>query len=176
MTGSSLCPAPRYNGEVGDIVVGRITEVKLGFPDVPWRRRAARCPAARLAVSRAHPGRSWGSCRRLRGVPAQRHWERLGFRQDEAGSSGQSCLLLRAWLAAGPPSLLKSRCSIFECIYQQIIFLLQVQQKRWKVETNSRLDSVLLLSSMNLPGGELVSVAHAEQCQSPVVFRFCGTS
>ncbi|KAF5914795.1 hypothetical protein HPG69_008915 [Diceros bicornis minor] len=32
----------------------------------------------------------------------------------------------------------------------------EVQQKRWKVETNSRLDSVLLLSSMNLPGGELV--------------------
>uniref|UniRef100_A0A8B9J6M3 Exosome complex component RRP4 n=1 Tax=Astyanax mexicanus TaxID=7994 RepID=A0A8B9J6M3_ASTMX len=32
---------------------------------------------------------------------------------------------------------------------------LQVQQKRWKVETNSRLDSVLLLSSVNLPGGEL---------------------
>uniref|UniRef100_H0Z2Q5 Exosome component 2 n=1 Tax=Taeniopygia guttata TaxID=59729 RepID=H0Z2Q5_TAEGU len=31
----------------------------------------------------------------------------------------------------------------------------QVQQKRWKVETNSRLDSVLLLSSINLPGGEL---------------------
>uniref|UniRef100_A0A8C9GFJ2 Ribosomal RNA-processing protein 4 n=1 Tax=Piliocolobus tephrosceles TaxID=591936 RepID=A0A8C9GFJ2_9PRIM len=31
----------------------------------------------------------------------------------------------------------------------------EVQQKRWKVETNSRLDSVLLFSSMNLPGGEL---------------------
>uniref|UniRef100_A0A2D4KYW7 Uncharacterized protein n=1 Tax=Micrurus paraensis TaxID=1970185 RepID=A0A2D4KYW7_9SAUR len=31
----------------------------------------------------------------------------------------------------------------------------EVQQKRWKVETNSRLESVLLLSSMNLPGGEL---------------------
>ncbi|TKS84449.1 Exosome complex component RRP4 [Collichthys lucidus] len=31
----------------------------------------------------------------------------------------------------------------------------EVQQKRWKVETNSRLDSVLLLSSVNLPGGEL---------------------
>lgn len=32
MTGPlSLCPAARYNGEVGDIVVGRITEVKLGF-------------------------------------------------------------------------------------------------------------------------------------------------
>ncbi|KAA0716220.1 Exosome complex component RRP4 [Triplophysa tibetana] len=31
----------------------------------------------------------------------------------------------------------------------------EVQQKRWKVESNSRLDSVLLLSSVNLPGGEL---------------------
>ncbi|NP_001017572.2 exosome complex component RRP4 [Danio rerio] len=31
----------------------------------------------------------------------------------------------------------------------------EVQQKRWKVETNSRLDSVLLLSAVNLPGGEL---------------------
>lgn len=34
----------------------------------------------------------------------------------------------------------------------------EVQQKRWKVDTNSRLDSVLLLSSVNLPGGELVRV------------------
>lgn len=33
--------------------------------------------------------------------------------------------------------------------------VVEVQQKRWKVETNSRLDSVLLLSSVNLPGGEL---------------------
>lgn len=33
--------------------------------------------------------------------------------------------------------------------------VLEVQQKRWKVDTNSRLDSVLLLSSVNLPGGEL---------------------
>uniref|UniRef100_A0A1Y1LNG6 Uncharacterized protein n=1 Tax=Photinus pyralis TaxID=7054 RepID=A0A1Y1LNG6_PHOPY len=33
----------------------------------------------------------------------------------------------------------------------------EVQQKRWKVDTNSRLDSLLLLSSVNLPGGELVS-------------------
>ncbi|VDO30431.1 unnamed protein product, partial [Onchocerca flexuosa] len=31
----------------------------------------------------------------------------------------------------------------------------EVQQKRWKVETNSRLNSTLLLSSVNLPGGEL---------------------
>uniref|UniRef100_H2YLH3 Exosome complex component RRP4 n=1 Tax=Ciona savignyi TaxID=51511 RepID=H2YLH3_CIOSA len=31
----------------------------------------------------------------------------------------------------------------------------EVQQKRWKVETNSRLDSILQLSSVNLPGGEL---------------------
>ena len=35
--------------------------------------------------------------------------------------------------------------------------IIQVQQKRWKVETFSRLDSVLLLSSVNLPGGVLVS-------------------
>ncbi|KAJ0181028.1 hypothetical protein K1T71_003113 [Dendrolimus kikuchii] len=33
--------------------------------------------------------------------------------------------------------------------------ILEVQQRRWKVETNSRLDSVLQLSSVNLPGGEL---------------------
>ncbi|KAF7997719.1 hypothetical protein HCN44_009117 [Aphidius gifuensis] len=31
----------------------------------------------------------------------------------------------------------------------------EVQQSRWKVDTNSKLDSVLLLSSVNLPGGEL---------------------
>jgi len=31
----------------------------------------------------------------------------------------------------------------------------EVQQKRWKVETNARLDSILMLSSVNLPGGEL---------------------
>ncbi|CAH2316017.1 exosome complex component RRP4 [Pelobates cultripes] len=31
----------------------------------------------------------------------------------------------------------------------------EVQQRRWKVDTNSRLDSVLLLSAVNLPGGEL---------------------
>lgn len=33
--------------------------------------------------------------------------------------------------------------------------IIEVQQKRWKVETNSRLDSVLQLSSINLPGGVL---------------------
>lgn len=33
--------------------------------------------------------------------------------------------------------------------------VLEVQQKRWKVDTNSRMDSTLLLSSINLPGGEL---------------------
>ncbi|XP_048587071.1 exosome complex component RRP4 [Nematostella vectensis] len=31
----------------------------------------------------------------------------------------------------------------------------EVGQKRWKVETFSKLDSVLMLSSVNLPGGEL---------------------
>ncbi|CAG2163463.1 unnamed protein product [Oppiella nova] len=33
--------------------------------------------------------------------------------------------------------------------------IIEVQNKRWKVETNSRLDSVLQLSGVNLPGGEL---------------------
>ncbi|XP_062136225.1 exosome complex component RRP4 [Drosophila sulfurigaster albostrigata] len=33
--------------------------------------------------------------------------------------------------------------------------VLDVGQKRWRVDTNSRLDSTLLLSSVNLPGGEL---------------------
>uniref|UniRef100_A0A183CFG1 Ribosomal RNA-processing protein 4 n=1 Tax=Globodera pallida TaxID=36090 RepID=A0A183CFG1_GLOPA len=33
--------------------------------------------------------------------------------------------------------------------------IVEVQQKRWKVDTNSRLHSVLLLNSVNLPGGEL---------------------
>ncbi|XP_019849816.1 PREDICTED: exosome complex component RRP4-like [Amphimedon queenslandica] len=33
--------------------------------------------------------------------------------------------------------------------------IIEVQQKRWKVETSSRLDSVLNLSSINLPGGVL---------------------
>lgn len=39
----------------------------------------------------------------------------------------------------------------------------ETQQKRWKVETNSRLDSVLMLSSVNLPGGELVffTISHS---------------
>ena len=31
----------------------------------------------------------------------------------------------------------------------------EVQQKRWKLDTHSRMDSVLLLSAVNLPGGEL---------------------
>jgi len=33
--------------------------------------------------------------------------------------------------------------------------VVEVQQKRWKVDVNSRLDGVLPLSSVNLPGGEL---------------------
>ena len=32
----------------------------------------------------------------------------------------------------------------------------EVGQRRWKVETHAKLDSVLMLSSVNLPGGELV--------------------
>ena len=32
----------------------------------------------------------------------------------------------------------------------------KVRQKRWKVDIGSRLDGILLLSSINLPSGELV--------------------
>ena len=34
----------------------------------------------------------------------------------------------------------------------------EVGQRRWKVDTQSRLDSILKLSSVNLPGGVLVGV------------------
>lgn len=40
--------------------------------------------------------------------------------------------------------------------------VLEVQQKRWKVDTSSRLHSILLLSSVNLPGGELVSPSNSQ--------------
>ena len=33
--------------------------------------------------------------------------------------------------------------------------IVEVQQKRWKVDINSRLDAVLMLSSGNMPGGDL---------------------
>ena len=33
--------------------------------------------------------------------------------------------------------------------------IVEVQQKRWKVDINSRLDAVLMLSSGNLPGADL---------------------
>ena len=38
--------------------------------------------------------------------------------------------------------------------------VLEVGQRRWKVDTNTKLDSVLMLSSVNLPGGELVSISY----------------
>ena len=34
----------------------------------------------------------------------------------------------------------------------------EVVQKRWKLDTNARRDSILLLTSVNLPGGELVMI------------------
>ena len=33
----------------------------------------------------------------------------------------------------------------------------EVGTRRWKVDIHAKLDSVLMLSSVNLPGGELVS-------------------
>ena len=42
--------------------------------------------------------------------------------------------------------------------HQADLFLtLQVQPRRWKVDANGRLDAVLMLSYVNLPGGVQVS-------------------
>lgn len=58
------------------------------------------------------------------------------------------------------------QCSLLHCILFRyngeigdvvIGRIIEVQQRRWKVETHAKLDSSLLLSSVNLPGGELVS-------------------
>lgn len=58
------------------------------------------------------------------------------------------------------------QCSLLHCILSRyngeigdvvIGRIIEVQQRRWKVETHAKLDSSLLLSSVNLPGGELVS-------------------
>lgn len=43
--------------------------------------------------------------------------------------------------------------------------IIEVQQKRWKVETFSRLDSVLMLSSVNLPGGVLRRRSELDELQ-----------
>lgn len=34
----------------------------------------------------------------------------------------------------------------------------EIQQKRWKVNLNAKVHAVLLLSAVNLPGGELVNL------------------
>jgi exosome complex component RRP4 len=36
----------------------------------------------------------------------------------------------------------------------------ELVHKRWKVDLNARLDAVLLLTSIQLPGGELVSLVY----------------
>lgn len=40
----------------------------------------------------------------------------------------------------------------------------EVQQKRWKVHTNSRLDSILFLAAVNLPGGTTVIFSKQNFC------------
>ncbi len=46
----------------------------------------------------------------------------------------------------------------------------KVMQKRWKVDINSRLDGILLLSSINLPTGELVRMSKIKMI---IVFSRC---
>jgi len=43
--------------------------------------------------------------------------------------------------------------------------IIQVAQRRWKVDTKSKLDSVLKISSVNLPGGELVCMHQLNVCK-----------
>ena len=38
------------------------------------------------------------------------------------------------------------------------VFVYKVGQRRWRVDTGSKLDSILNLSSINLPGGVLVGM------------------
>lgn len=44
----------------------------------------------------------------------------------------------------------------------------EVQQKRWKVHTNSRLDSILFLASVNLPGGKFIGNTSSVKRQETV--------
>lgn len=48
----------------------------------------------------------------------------------------------------------------------------EVQQKRWKVNTNSRLDSILFLAAVNLPGGNSYYKDCIEFCHL-INFYFC---
>jgi len=54
---------------------------------------------------------------------------------------------------------LPSYCSYIGQIGDVVVGrIIQVAQRRWKVDTKSKLDSALMLSSVNLPGGELVCI------------------
>ena len=48
--------------------------------------------------------------------------------------------------------------------------ILQVGQRRWKVDIHSRLDAILMLSAVNLPGGELVSMS-SQQNRYRIIIR-----
>ena len=48
----------------------------------------------------------------------------------------------------------RHRKEVYEISFD-MFHMIQVGQKRWRVDTNSRLNSILMLSSVNLPGGEL---------------------
>jgi len=48
--------------------------------------------------------------------------------------------------------------------------ILEVSQKRWKVDTNSRLDSMLMLSAINLPGGVQRRKSEADELQMRTFF------
>ena len=51
------------------------------------------------------------------------------------------------------------------------ILEVQVSQKRWKVDTNAKLNSILMISSMNLPGGELRRKTEEDEGQMRSYFK-----
>ncbi len=53
-------------------------------------------------------------------------------------------------------------------------FIHQVQPRRWKVDANSRQDAVLMLSSVNLPGG--VQVCRASPADGHAALSSYSTS
>jgi len=87
-----------------------------------------------------------------------------------SGGRNQLVFRLMTWQVWDVYYFLLEQCIALYCSYIGQIGdvvvgrIISVAQRRWKVDTKSKLDSVLMLSSVNLPGGELVSICRLYQC------------
>lgn len=63
------------------------------------------------------------------------------------------------------------RCMFSSTLERLIKFYLQVQPRRWKVDANSRQDAVLMLSSVNLPGGVQRRKLESDELQMRLFFE-----